>query len=478
MFLRQIFDPYLAQYAYLIGCQRTGEALVIDPERDIARYRELAAENGLRLAAVAETHIHADFVSGAQELAADPEVRVYVSGEGAPDWTSRWAEGRPNTKVLGNGDVFHVGNIHVRAVHTPGHTPEHLSFLVTDVGGGADTPIALVTGDFLFVGDVGRPDLLESAAGQKGVMEPSAYVLQKSLTGFIGTLPDFVQVLPAHGAGSACGKALGAVPVSTLGYERKFNGALRMAGKDAALFVKEILSGQPDPPLYFATMKRVNRDGVRLTGGVPEAAHLPFAEAREWAEDPTVAILDPRDSRDEFVSGHVRRAIHVPLHGPFFSAGAGSFVGEDQPVLLIVADEDSARLAALQLYRIGLDGRVGWITLHEWTSAGGELIPSARVQFKDFDAAAARGEGVILDVRTGSEFAAGHLEGAVSIPYTRLRERLQEVPAGKKLFVHCGSGKRASLAASFLAACGFETVHVDGTCEDCERIAMAQNITH
>lgn len=407
MFLRQIFDPDLAQYAYLIGCQRTGEAMVIDPERDIARYRELAVENGLRLVAVVETRIRADFVSKAQELAADPEVRVYVSGEGAPDWTSRWAEGRPNTQVLGDGDVFHVGNIRLQAVHTPRHTPESLSFLVTDVGGGANAPIALVTGDFFLVCDVGRPDLWESAAGQKGGMEPSAYVLQKSLTGFIRTLPDFVQVQPALGAGSSCGKALGTVPVSTLGCERKFNQALRMAGEDAAVFVKEILSGQPDSPLYFATMKRVNRDGVRLTGGVPEAAHLPFAEARQWAEDPAVAILDPRDSWDEFASGHVRRAIHVPLHGPFFSAGVGSFVSEDQPILLIVPDKDFAQLAALQLYRIGLDGRVGWITLEEWTSAGGELIPSARVQFEDFDAAAARGEGVILDVRTSSEFATG-----------------------------------------------------------------------
>jgi hydroxyacylglutathione hydrolase len=478
MLLRQVFDPYLAQYAYLIGCQRTGEALVIDPERDVERYKALAEANDLRLTAVAETHIHADFVSGAQELAADPEMRVYVSGEGGADWTSRWAEGRPNTYILKDGDTFRVGKIVVRAVHSPGHTPEHISFLVTDEGGGANEPIALATGDFLFVGDVGRPDLLESAAGQKGVMEPSARTLQESLTGYVGTLADYVQVLPAHGAGSACGKALGAVPISTLGYERRFNGALRMASTDAETFVKEILRGQPDPPLYFATMKRVNRDGVRVTGGVPEAKHLTYEEAKELAGDPAVTILDARDSRDDFAAGHLERAVHVPLHGPFFSAGAGSFVVDDEPVLVIAPDAEAAELAAVQLYRIGLDGLKGWITPEEWAAGGGTTIPSARVQFEEFDAGAARGEGVILDVRTASEFSEGHLEGALSIPYTRLRQRLEEVPEGRKLFVHCGVGKRSSLAASFLAARGFETVHVDGVCADCERIASSQNITH
>lgn len=478
MFLRQIFDPYLAQYAYLIGCQRTGEAVVIDPERDVEQYLTLARENGLRITSVAETHIHADFVSGAQELAADPAIKLYVSGEGAPDWTSRWAEGRPNTVILRDGDTFRVGNIVMRAVHTPGHTPEHMSFLILDEGGGADAPMALATGDFLFVGDVGRPDLLESAAGQVGVMEPSARVLQEALGRTLSPLADYVQVLPAHGAGSACGKALGAVPTSTLGYERLFNRPLRQALHDGEGFVGEILRGQPEPPPYFATMKRVNRDGVRVTGGLPEVVHLGFAQANALVEDPAVAVIDARDSRDAFSAGHVPRALHAPLHGPFFSAGAGSYVGETQPILLVVEDEADARLAATQLYRIALDGLLGWITTEEWTKGGGRLAAAERVQFSDFDAAQARQDGVILDVRTSAEFADGHLEGAVSIPYTRLRERLDEVPKGKNLFVHCGSGKRAAVAASFLAARGFPATHIDGVCAECERIAEAHQITH
>jgi len=255
MLLRQIFDPQLAQYAYLVGCPRSGEALVIDPERDIDRYHALAKENGLRITAVAETHIHADFVSGAQEFAQDPSIHLYLSDEGGPDWSYAWPKGRPNTHMLKDGDTFTVGNISVKAVLTPGHTPEHISFLITDLGSGATEPIALATGDFLFMGDVGRPDLLESAAGVKNVMEPSARTLQASLAEKLSAYGDYIQILPAHGAGSACGKSLGAVPTTTLGYERRFNPPLKLALTDGESFVKDILQGQPNPPLYFATMK-------------------------------------------------------------------------------------------------------------------------------------------------------------------------------------------------------------------------------
>src|SRR5262249_24580913 len=161
---------------------RTGEALIVDPQRDIDRYLNLAWENGLQITSVAETHIHADFVSGAAELAADPDVHLFLSAEGGPDWLYKWPAGRSNTHFLHHGDHFMVGNIRLEAVHTPGHTPEHLSFLITDLGGGADQPMALATGDFIFVGGVGRPDLLESAAGFKDAMEPSARQLRTSLT--------------------------------------------------------------------------------------------------------------------------------------------------------------------------------------------------------------------------------------------------------------------------------------------------------
>ena len=204
MLLRQIFDPQLAQYAYLIGCQRSGEAIIIDPERDIDQYVRLARENGLRITAVAETHIHADFVSGAREFAQDAAIQLYLSDEGGADWSYKWTAGRTNTHLLKDGDTFSVGNIDITALLTPGHTPEHMSYLVTDRGSGANEPMAIITGDFLFMGDVGRPDLLESAAGVHNVMEPSARTLQHSLSTKLSDLGDYVQILPGHGAGSAC----------------------------------------------------------------------------------------------------------------------------------------------------------------------------------------------------------------------------------------------------------------------------------
>ena len=478
MLLRQIFDPQLAQYAYLVGCQRSGEALIIDPERDIDRYKELAAENDLRITSVAETHIHADFVSGGREFAADPTVRLYLSGEGGPDWTYRWPAGRPHTHFLKHGDHFMVGRIRVEAVHTPGHTPEHLSYLLTDVGGGADQPMALATGDFVFVGDVGRPDLLESAAAIKGTMEPSAHRLQESLRDRLIGLADYLQILPAHGAGSACGKALGAVPTSTLGYERRFNSALKLAMTDGEAFVRDILSGQPDPPLYFATMKRVNRDGIAVTGGVPRAPYLNAAEFARAARGRTAQILDTRDDRKVFDGEHVPRAIHAPLRSPFFSATAGSYLAEEDSVLLVLERAEDADLAVRQLYRIGFDHVIGWITAGEAKNSGLFVEREERIDFPDFQPEKALAEGAIIDVRTSAEFQRGHLDGALSFPYTRLKTRLKDLPPNKRLFIHCGSGKRASLAASFLRSTGFDAVHIDGVCEQCERIASAEGVAH
>lgn len=467
MLLRQIFDPYLAQYAYLIGCQKTGEAIVIDPERDIDRYRQLAAENNLRVTAVAETHIHADFVSGAQEFAVDPGIKLYLSGEGGADWSYKWPLNRAGTTVVRDGDIFSIGKIEFRVVHTPGHTPEHISFLVTDRGGGAAEPMALITGDFLFVGDVGRPDLLESAAGMKNVMEPSARTLQHSLAERLSPFADFMQILPAHGAGSACGKSLGAVPTSTLGYERRFNQPLRLAQSDEQAFVKDILQGQPDPPLYFATMKRVNRDGIQVTGAVPRGRKYSAAEVAKLIQSAEVKVIDARMDRSKFDKGHIAAAIYAPLHTPFFTAAVGSFLTEDTAILLVLDFESDLDLAARQLYRIGIDGLKGWILADDAASAGLMQDRAERIEFPDFNPGSAAVDGKIIDVRTSAEFASGHLQGALSIPYTRLRERLEIIPKDKVLYVHCASGKRAALASSYLKSLGYKAVHVEGSFASC-----------
>lgn len=465
MFLRQITDPSLAQNAYLIGCQRSGEAIVIDPERDLDRYFAVAAENGLKITAVAETHIHADYLSGARELVERHGVTAYLSEEGGPDWQFEWAKGNPRARFLRDGDTFKVGNIGFRALLSPGHTPEHLSFLVTDHGGGADEPIALLSGDFIFVGDVGRPDLLESAAGQAGVMEPSARTLYESLRR-TAPLPDHLQILPAHGAGSACGKSLGAVPVGVLGYERKFNVALREAltGSEEE-FVKDILSGQPEPPPYFARMKRDNRLGPALLpeGRLPEPRRVSADGLGEWIGVEGRAVIDLRTDRKAFMSAHLRGAIFAPLAGGKLPLSAGSYVGEESPILLVVESEAQVREAVRQLVRIGLDRIGGWIPAEEAVRAGEFVESIPRIATSELgDAIAGNPGALVLDVRGAGEFAAGHFDGAVNIAYTRLAPRQEELPGNRRIHVHCSSGLRAAMAVSYLASRGIDVVHVDG----------------
>ncbi len=464
MFLRQITDSSLAQNAYLIGCQRTGEAIVIDPERDVDRYLEVAAQNDLKITAVAETHIHADYLSGARELMEHHGVVGYLSAEGGPDWQFEWAKGLRNARFLHDGDRFRVGNIELKALLTAGHTPEHMSFLVTDFGGGANEPMGLLSGDFLFVGDVGRPDLLESAAGQAGVMEPSARTLYASLRN-TAALPEHLQILPAHGAGSACGKALGAVPVSVLGYERRFNAPFREALEgDEDGFVREILSGQPEPPLYFARMKRDNKKGPALLpdGMLPRPRRIAANELSALVGD--YAILDLRSDRVAFMDRHLKGSLFAPLTGGKLPLVAGSYVDENASILLVVNDESEVDEAVRQLVRIGLDQVVAWIPSVEAFSGESDLVTSiARISTSELAGALkAHPDAAVLDVRGAGEYAASHVLGAVHIPYTRLAARLAEVPEFQQLYVHCGSGLRASFAVPYLVSQGREVIHVNG----------------
>ncbi|MEM7353347.1 MAG: MBL fold metallo-hydrolase, partial [Acidobacteriota bacterium] len=360
MLLRQIGDPKLAQYAYLIGCQRTGEALIIDPERDIDRYVEIAREEDLHLTAVAETHIHADFLSGARELAETHGTKLYLSAEGGPDWQYEWtSQGDYDVRLLRDGDRFTVGGIEIQALHTPGHTPEHLSFIVTDRGGGADEPIGIASGDFVFVGDLGRPDLLESAAGVAGQMDPSARRLYRSIERFLA-LPDYVQVWPAHGAGSACGKALGAVPSSTVGYEKRHNAAIDAARRGEEAFVESILGGQPEPPLYFATMKRLNKEGAPVLGELPKPRPLEIEELQQALADDEAVVVDTRLDRTAFMDAHLAGSLYAPYDRSFPTI-VGSYVRPEEAVVLVI-DEAQVEAAIRDLVRIGFDRVGGFIT--------------------------------------------------------------------------------------------------------------------
>jgi len=456
MFLRQVYNHPLAQYAYVIGCQKTGEAIVIDPLREVTPYRAIAEAEGLRLTAVAETHIHADFVSGARELSADGQTKVYVSAEGGPDWQSEWALKLPNAHLLNHGDVFHVGNIKFEVLHTPGHTPEHVCYLVTDEGGGATQPMALITGDFLFVGDVGRPDLLEQAAGMAGTQEAGAKRLYHSLR-TLENLPGYLQILPAHGAGSACGKSLGAVPSSTLGYEKLVNHALGLAlnGTEEE-FVSFILEGQPEPPLYFANMKRVNKTGPAVLGDVCTPPALPLADVLEHLSDPGLVVVDTRSNRHAFAAGHLPGSLFAPAQGDF-PGFAGSFLMPEEKVVLVAESAAAAGELAWQLRDIGFDHVLGWLpasALDEVPEGG--LAKLEATTFQDLPAGLQ-----VLDARRRTEFEAGHLAGAINIAHTRLRARSGELPAGEPLAVHCQSGTRAAAASAWLRREGRKVLFIN-----------------
>ena len=254
MIFERFYEDKITQATFMVGCPVAGEAIVIDPNRDVESYMRAAALAGLRITGVTETHIHADFVSGSRDLAARTGARLYVSDAGGAEWRYAFSA-EPNVTLLEDGSELRAGSVRLQAVHTPGHTPEHLCFLLSDLAA-TELPMGAFTGDFIFAGDVGRPDLLERAVGQMGTAEPSARTLFRSLQEF-KRQPGHLMLWPAHGRGSACGKQLGGVPVTTLAYELLVNEALRATDENA--FVTQVLAGQPEAPRYFAEMKRLNR---------------------------------------------------------------------------------------------------------------------------------------------------------------------------------------------------------------------------
>jgi hydroxyacylglutathione hydrolase len=454
MLVRQVFDPKLAQYAYLVGCPATGDAVVIDPERDIDQYLDLAAENDLIITAVVDTHIHADYLTGMREFA-ERGVHVYASDEGDADWKYEWLlDSDYAYTLLTDGDTFMVGNIELEAVHTPGHTPEHLSYLITDHGSGADEAIALATGDFVFVGDLGRPDLLETAAGMVGTMEEGARVLYGSVERFKATMPEFLQVWPAHGAGSACGKALGDIPLSTVGYELRNNASIQASGSEDE-FVDFILSGQPEPPMYFARMKRDNKMGPPVLGdALPQPEELSADALAAFAGRTDVAVVDTRTDRAAFMDAHLPGALYAPLDKTFPTV-TGSYIEEDTPIVLII-EADRVEEAVRDLVRIGLDDVTAFATPATLAEVDG-LAATETVTFADVPE-----DARVLDVRGLTEYEAGHVAGADNIAHTRLYVRKDEVEHGDApLYVHCKSGARAAVATALLEREGHAVRYVN-----------------
>lgn len=449
MLLRYFYDDKIAHASYMVGCQATGEAIIVDPARDIEPYLQVAEENGLKIVASTETHIHADFLSGSRELAKRTGAKLYLSDEGDENWKYEFTE-KFDYQLVKDGDIFKVGNIKFEVMHTPGHTPEHISFLVTDTAG-ANQPIGIFTGDFVFVGDIGRPDLLEEAAGIKGTAEPGARRMFHSLKRF-KALPDHIQVWPAHGAGSACGKALGAVPSSTVGYEKLFNWA--MAYEDEDQFVKALLSGQPEAPYYFAMMKKLNKVDRNVLNRLPQPAKLGLAELQQALAQGAV-VIDTR-SADEFAAGHIPGTVNIPEDNSFTN-WAGWLLGYEQTFYLI-GSEATIRQAVRDLIYIGLDNIGGYFDPSILETWPGKLQSYSTTTPTEIADEILKGKVTVLDIRALSEWNEGHLPGAKHIMLGYLPKRIMEIPTDKPVVIHCRTQNRSAIGASVLQAKGIPNV--------------------
>lgn len=453
MLFRSFFDEKLAQYTYLVGCQRTGEALVIDPARHVDDVVEAAKKEGLHITAATETHIHADFVSGSRQLAEQYGVKLYLSDEGDENWKYGYTDGL-NVEFVKDGSKFSIGNIDFEVMHTPGHTPESISFVLTDRGGGASKPMGIFTGDFVFVGDVGRPDLLEKAAGAAGTADSGARDMYHSVQRF-KELPDYLMVWPAHGAGSACGKSLGAVPSSTVGYEKQFNWAMQI--NDEQAFVDELLKDQPEAPVYFAEMKKVNKIGPAV---LPQDKRVPDFSAEDvkkaLGQEKTLVI----DTRPATIAEKtlLPGSINVP-YNKSFTNWVGWLANYDEDLVIIGEPYDKEDIVE-SLQSIHFDRIVGYASVDvvaEWD----EHDSYETLTVKEFTEQAKDQDTYVLDVRNDMEWGDGHLEEAHHHFLGKIRNT--DVPKDKTLLVYCQGGARSAIASSVLKSRGFEDVkHMAG----------------
>ena len=451
MFFHQRFVPGLAIYSYIVGDERTKEAVVIDPTRDVDAFLDIAEREGLHIRHVLETHVHADFVSGSREMKdrLGDDVTIHASGMGGEDWTPPYAD-----HIVQHGDEVVIGSTRLKAIHTPGHTLEHISWVLFDDARSADTPWLIFTGDFVFVGDVGRPDLLGEEARKE-----LAHQLYQSVFGKLSPLPDFTEIFPGHGAGSLCGKAIGSRSASTLGYERRFNAAF--VEKPEEEWIGDLMDQMPLSPPYFARMKRINREGPAVIGPkLPGQRRWSAREVHEQACE-NCLIVDVR-SKEAFAAAHIPAAINIPF-GPLLPTWAGWVLPYDRPTLIVVDDPAQMPEVTTHLLRVGFDHIQGYLEggMDAWQTSGYEMrtLTTLPVQLL----ADRTGDVTVLDVRTEKEWNAGHIDGAIHLHGGTLQENFALVPRDKPVVVICGSGYRASIAASFLQREGYDDVsHVLG----------------
>ncbi len=438
MIIQQFFIPGIAHSSYIVAGNRT--CAVIDPARDVGRYLAAARGMGLTITHVIETHLHADFVSGHLDLAEATGAEIYAPGAGHCSF--------PHEPLV-EGDEVELEEVTFRVIETAGHTPEHICYVATDMSRGR-TPVALFSGDTLFVGDVGRPDLFPGKA------EELATSLFENLQTKILALPDECELYPAHGMGSLCGRAMAAKRTSTIGYEKRYNYALRI--RDRQEFVQALTSDMPAAPDHFSRCSEINREGPVLMRKLPRPAPLGPADFSRRAREIDAVLLDVR-SYPSFSGLHIPGVWHIDISGNF-ATQAGWIIPPVREILLVVEEIFQAEEAALQLRRVGLDRVAGYLEggmLH-W---GTEGLPIDRVPVlapTEAHALVESGSAVLLDVRSREEGLAAPVRGSTRIPWHDLRTRYRELDPGRHIIVMCRGGQRASIAASILKMNGFRTV--------------------
>jgi hydroxyacylglutathione hydrolase len=445
MILKQIYLGCLSQASYLLVDEATKTALVVDPRRDVDVYLEEARMVGATIRHVLLTHCHADFLAGHLELRERTGARIHLGAKAKAEFAF---------EPMREGGTLEAGNLRLRFLETPGHTPESVSILVFDLAADADKPAAVLTGDTLFVGDVGRPDLMASVGLTARELAGELY---DSLRSKILPLPDDVVVYPAHGAGSMCGKNLGPENSSTIGVQRRTNWALQPMSKDE--FVRLLTSEQPEPPLYFAYDARLNGSERRTLEQVLASALKPLGPERALELQAAGAVvLDTRDA-DRYAAGHLRGSVNIGLSGKYAS-WAGTVLPTDSSIV-IVCEPGKENESVMRLGRIGYDRIEGYLQGGFEAVRGRAEVVATHPRWKPADLAQrlkADPSLLVVDVRTPGEWDAGHIDGALHVPLGRLAASLAEVPADRTLVCICKSGYRSSTAASLLEKAGRRAV--------------------
>ena len=439
MFIQQFFVPGLAHSSYLLGGTET--CAIIDPRRDVGIYLDAAADIGMKITHILQTHLHADFVSGHLDLAEATGAVIIAPKTGNCEFTHQ---------SVAEGDSFLIDDLEIQVLETPGHTPEHVTYVVIDHARGGE-PAVIFCGDTLFVGDVGRPDLFP------GMALDLAAKLFGSLHDKLMALPPFCEVYPAHGAGSLCGRAMGAKRTSTLGYEKLYNSALAI--NDKQQFITSLTTDMPEAPDHFSRCSEINRRGPALVDALPAPRPLPPRQFREIMAGNGMLVLDVRDY-SAFGGQHLPGSYHIDIAGNF-ATFAGWVLPPKQNILLVTDQADDAAQAALLLRRVGLDQVVGYLEggVFEWAKAGFTTDHVPQLSAPELNRRVTTCDGLVLvDVRAAGEYEAAHVAGALHIPAPMMRTRHAELDPNRDIAVVCSTGHRSSLAASILKQHGFTQV--------------------